>query len=499
MARRAKQNIRVETTYGPLRHPYAPQALFSEDYINQIHSEALRVLETLGLKILNAEARTILSQNGAIERDEMVYIGRDMVEEALRTAPNHFTLKAADPVHDYVMNRDTLLFAAGGGSPNATDRVKGRRAGDRETFENCLKLQQSFDVIHKLSPSCEPQDIAPNLRHYAMTEAQLRLCGKPMFAYARGRAQSMDIFDMVRIANGLTDEEFIADPWVTTVINTNSPRLIDHPMAEGLIDFARAGQLCVITPFCLSGAMAPVTVAGALLLQHTEVLGALTLHQLANPGAPVQYGAFGSNVDMKSGAPAFGTPTQIQLTIGSGQLARHAGLLWRSAAGTASNTHDMQASGETHMALWGTLMGNANSVYHAAGWLEGGLTFGFEKFINDIEALRSIAHLTRPLSETTQEMGFAALEEVAPGGHFFAAKHTMERYETAFYAPINADLRSFGTWEGAGAVPAEDRATRLWQGIVEAYQTPASGLERAATLEPFITKRTAEGGAALSA
>jgi trimethylamine--corrinoid protein Co-methyltransferase len=337
--------------------------------------------------------------------------------------------------------------------------------------------------------------VAANLRHYAQMRGQMTFCDKPMFVYARGRAQVSECFEMVRLGYGLSDAEFSDGVWTTTVINTNSPRQLDRPMAEGIIDFARAGQFLIITPFCLAGAMAPITVEGALVLQHAEALAAIALAQLAKAGAPVSYGGFSSNVDMKSGAPAFGTPTHIQLSIGSGQLARHIGLPWRSAAGAASNTSDMQAAGENHMGLWAALMGNATLTVHSAGWLEGGLTFGYEKFINDVEALQTIAELCVPLTADSGSLAWDALAEVQPGGHFFAAGHTMDRFDHAFYQPLVADLSNNGTWVAAGARGSDERATGIWKSVLERFQPPIGGAAADAALAGYIHDRSAAGGA----
>jgi trimethylamine---corrinoid protein Co-methyltransferase len=301
---------------------------------------------------------------------------------------------------------------------------------------------------------------------------------------------------MIRLGLNLSEDEFAKDVWATTIINTNSPRMLDRPMAQGIIDFARAGQMSIITPFCLAGAMAPVTVAGALTLQHAEALAGITLAQITRPGAPVSYGGFSSNVDMKSGSPAFGTPEHIRMQIGAGQLARHIGLPWRSASGAASNTADMQAATETNMSLWGAMMANATLIVHAAGWLEGGLTFGYEKFINDIEAVQILAELCAQTDAGAAEIGFEAIKDVQPGGHFFATRHTMDRYSTAFYEPLVADLTNHGAWEAAGAKTSAMRATGIWKQRLFDFSASAGGAEAGARLESFIVKRTADGGAA---
>lgn len=483
--------------YQHLRHPFTAQKVLSEDAVAAIHDMALRLLEDLGLRVLLPEARAIYASGGAIvdEGTEMVRIGRDMVEASLATAPKSIRMRAPNPERELVYEEGALIFSPAGGCPNATDRIRGRRPGNLATFEETLKLHQSFDVIHKLGPSAEPQDVPAHLRHYAMMRGQLTLSDKPLFVYARGRGQIEDSFEMIRLAMGLSEDDFTDGAWATTVINTNSPRQLDKPMAEGIIDFARAGQLSIITPFCLAGAMAPVTVEGALVLQHAECLAGITLAQLVKPGAPVSYGGFSSNVDMKSGAPAFGTPTHIRLAIGTGQLARHVGLPWRSAAGSASNVADMQAAGENHMGLWANLVANATLTVHSAGWLEGGLTFGYEKFINDIEALQIIAELCTPLASTSGDLGWEALTDVQPGGHFFATSHTMDRFSTAFYAPLVADLSNHGSWSAAGERTSTERATTIWQNVLAEFEPPEGAVARGHRIARFIADRSAAGGA----
>lgn len=482
--------------WGALRHGLAAQGAFSEDAVAAMHDTALRVLEELGMRVLLDEARAILRAGGALvdEDSRMVRIGRDMVAEALRVAPRSIRLRAADPAHERIFEPGAMLFMAGSGCPNVTDRQRGRRAGSRESYRETLRLQQSFDVIHMHGPSAEPQDVPPPLRHYALMEDQLANGSKPLFVYARGRGQVEEAFEMIRLARGLDAAGFRDGVWATTVINTNSPRQIDVPMARGIIDFARAGQLSLITPFCLAGAMAPVTVAGALVLQHAEALAGIVLAQMAAAGAPVAYGGFSSNVDLKSGAPAFGTPEHIRANLGSGQLARFIGLPWRSATGAASNVADAQGATETVMALWGAVLAQATVTVHAAGWLEGGLTFGYEKFICDLEALQVMADLARPAPEDQAALAFDAIAEVPPGGHFFAAAHTMERYRTAFYAPLVADLSNHGTWLEAGAQTADARATAIWQQVLADFTPPRACDGAAGRLARWVADRRQAGG-----
>lgn len=481
--------------YRRLRHPFPAQSMFSEDEVAAIHHTALRVLETLGMRVLLPEARQLFAGAGARVEEDMVFIGRDIVMAALASAPKAWRLRGPSPRRDLDYEQGAMIFMAGVGCPNVNDRDRGRRPGTLADFVETLKLCQHYDVIHMLGPQTEPQDVPVHLRHYATIRAQLEYSDKPLFLYSRGPAQVAQGFEMIQTALALSDAEFAGDVWVSTVINTNSPRLLDNPMARGLIDFARAGQMCIVTPFCLAGAMAPITPAGALTLQHAEALAGIALTQIARAGAPVSYGGFSSNVFMKSGAPAYGTPEHLKMQIGGGQLARFVGLPWRTASGAASNTPDMQAALETTMGLWGASLAHGTLIVHTAGWLEGGLTFGYEKFINDVEGLQSFAELcTRP-SGSAAEIGFDAIAEVAPGGHFFQTRHTMERYQTAFYDPIVADLSNFGTWTEGGGKGSDMRATEVWKSVLRDYQPPEGVGDRIERLIPVIEAGTAGGGA----
>lgn len=485
-----------ETNYRQLRNPFPLMSVFSEDEAANIHDTALRMLEELGMKVLLPEARRIYAAAGARIEGDMVFIGRDIVQSALHTAPKSIHCHAAAPDRDIVLELGALAFQPGAGAPNATDLKRGRRPGSATDFEEFTRLAHHFDVFQMMSPSVEPQNIPTHLRHYFTVKTQMTQTDKFPFLFARGTPQTLDNFEMLKIARGLDDDAFRSAAHAYTIINTNSPRCLDNPMAQGLIDFARHGQLSIVTPFTLMGAMAPITVAGAITLSHAECLAAITLTQLANPGAPVCYGTFTSNVDMKSGAPALGTPSHFQASLAAGQMARLLGLPWRSAAGSASNVNDVQAANENQMGLWGCLLAGASVIIHSAGWLEGGLSVSYEKIITDVEVLNMVAELCAGATAGVADIGFiTALSQVAPSGHFFAAPQTMDRYKTEFYPPIVHDYANYGTWTERGAQDANQRATRVWEGILAQNAQMMLSPDRMDELQTFIDKRTAEGGA----
>ncbi|HMD58720.1 MAG TPA: trimethylamine methyltransferase family protein [Steroidobacteraceae bacterium] len=484
-------------SYRHLVNPFEPLKVFSDDHVAAIHEAALQVLENHGMRVLLPEARATYAKAGALvdASTNMVRIDRGLVASALATAPREITLHAKDPERNMPMFGRHVVFAPTSGPPNVMDTKRGKRAGSFEDFCNLMKITQSFEVLHTLGGGVEPQDVPVQFRHLETTRAMLVLTDKIPKLYSRGSPQIADNFALIRIAYGLSEEQFRSRPYTSTIINTNSPLQLDIPMANGILEFAAAGQVLVITPFTLAGAMAPVTVAGALTLAHAEALAGIVLAQSVRPGAPVVYGSFTSNVDMKSGSPAFGTPEYVKSSFGAGQLARHIGLPWRSSNATASNTPDAQAAYESEMSLWGALLGGANYVLHAAGWLESGLTTSYEKFMLDIEMLQMFAEIFQPLGTTAADLALEAIAEVGPGGHFFGCAHTMARYRTAFYAPLVSDWRNFGQWTEAGSHTATERASTLWQQTLDRYVPPARDPAVIEALDDFVARRTAEGGA----
>lgn len=499
MRRRRRQptsgELKREVNYRDLKNPFPPMEIFSADEIIAIHEAAVTVLEDLGIAVLLPEARKIYRSGGAIVEDEVVRIGRDMIEAALASAPRAIHCRAGATHRDVTLELGTLVFQPGAGCPHATDLTRGRRPGTAADYRELITLTQAFDVLHMLPPLVEAQDVPTHLRHYAFLDAELSLSDKFPFVFSRGTPQVQDAFEMIRLGRGLSDAEFAADTWCYTIINTNSPRTIDVAMAQGLIDFARAGQVSIVTPFTLMGAMAPITVAGAITLSHAEALAAIVLTQLVRPGAPVCYGTFTSNVDMKSGSPAFGTPAHFQASLAAGQLARMIGLPWRSATGTASNAPDVQGANETQLGLWGCLLAGSTVVLHAAGWLEGGLTISYEKLITDVEVLQIVAELCAGAKAGPAEIGLDALAEVAPSGHFFSAGQTMARYKTEFYEPLVAEMKTFGTWEHDGARDTTTRATAIWQELLADPPKPEVDSTRVAAMREFAQRRKEAGGA----
>ena len=476
-------------------NPYPPVEQFSADQIEAIHEASLRVLAETGLRVLCPDAVRLYRAAGMTVADDIVRFDGEALMALVARAPGTVTLRARGEGRDATLGGRHVAVCTTGGTPNFSDLQGGRRPGTLALLDDFCRLAQGFDVIHLIGPFVEPQDVPTNVRHLAMTRSVVTMTDKVPFVFFRGTEAVADAFEIARLANGLTPEAFAETPCTYSVANTNSPLQLDLLMCRGIVDAARAGQLTVITPFTLAGAMAPVTLPGALVQQNAEALAGIALAQIAKPGAPVCYGSFTSNVDMRTGSPAFGTPEYVKAAFASGQLARRYGLPLRSSGVTASNAPDAQAAYEMQMSLWGALMGGTNLLLHGAGWLEGGLTASAEKFVMDVEMLRMFAELFKPVAVDAASLGVDAIADVGPGGHFFGTAHTLERFETAFYSPLLSDWSNFETWRDAGSVDATQRANRIYRETVAAHEPPPMAPDRLEAIDAFIAKRTEEGGA----
>jgi trimethylamine--corrinoid protein Co-methyltransferase len=479
----------------PYRHlvnPYAPIEILSADQVEAIIGAALTILETRGMRFLEPGSRKLLSAAGADcdESTMMVRFDRGLVLEKLALAPAEFRLRARNPAHDLHLGGKNLVFCSVGGPAFCSDLDRGRRPGTHAEVCDFLRLVQSLNVLHQESGGpFEAMDLPPETRHLDLYLAQMTLLDKNCQANALGRERTADCIEMNCIALGVDRDALARDPAVLAIVNTNSPMQLDIPMTEAVIELASSGQACCITPFTLAGSMSPVTLAGTLAQQTAEVLAVVTLAQIVRPGARVIYGSFASNVDMRSGAPALGTPEYTKAALASGQIARRLRLPLRSSNANSSNCVDVQAAYESGMSLWGAIMGHANLVYHAAGWIESGLTASFEKLIVDAEMLQMMAEFLRPIEVNDAELALDAIAEVEPGGHHFGTAHTLERYETAFYSPMLSTRQNFETWQEAGSEDATRRANRIWKTMLGEYQQPPLDPAIAEQLADYVARR----------
>ena len=496
--RRSPQGA-AQQAWRQVANPYSPIEVLRPEQIAAIHDASMTVLETIGFRVMSEAARGLYRGAGAeVSADgEMVRLDRGLVMELIAKAPPCFTLRARNPAHGLRMGGRHMAAASVGGPAFASDLDGGRRPGNHRDLCNYLRLVQSLNAIHlEGGGPLEALELPAISRHLDLHLAQIRLMDKNWKPNGLGRDRSCDAIEMACILYGTDREGLARDPALVVIVNTNSPLLLDGAMAEAIIEFAGAGQVVCLTPFTLAGAMSPVTMAGALVQQNAEALAGIALSQIVRPGAPAIYGAFTSNVDMKTGSPAFGTPEYAKACLASGQLARHYGLPWRSSNTTASACVDAQAAYESEMSIWGAGMGHVNLLNQGAGWLEGGLTASFEKLVLDAEMLQMFYAFLEPLATDPDDLGLAAIEDVGPGGHFFGTAHTIERYESAFYSPLISDWRNFETWQEDGSKTATIRANETWKQLLRDYEQPALDPAIDEALVDFVLRRKRDYGVA---
>ncbi|THV15515.1 trimethylamine methyltransferase family protein [Rhizobium rhizophilum] len=467
--------------------------------LDDMHEASLTILEEIGMDIMLPEARAIMKAHGAhvTEGSDRVRFDRGLIMDMIASAPREFQMFARNPERNVKMGGNNLVFAQIASAPFVADREGGRRAGNQEDFRKLVKLAQCYDVIHTTGGyPVEPIDIHASVRHLDCLSDMVKLTDKVFHCYSLGKQRNLDAIEIARIGRGVSMEQMESEPSLFTIINSSSPLRLDGPMLQGIIEMSSRGQVVVMTPFTLAGAMAPVTIAGAVVQQNAEALCGIAFTQMVKRGAPVVYGGFTSNVDMKTGAPAFGTPEYMKAVIVGGQLARRYGIPYRTSNTNAANTLDAQAAYESAFSLWALTQGGGNFIMHSAGWSEGGLTASFEKFILDVDMLQMVAEFLTPLDVSQDALALDAVREVGPGGHFFGTAHTLARYETAFYSPILSDWRNFETWTDAGRPTTYDHANRVFKEKLSSYERPPIDPAVEEELDAFVAKRKAEGGVA---
>jgi len=477
--------------------PYAPMEVLGAGQLEAIHATSMRILEELGIEVMSPRALGVFEAAGAaVDRSTgIVRLDRGLVAAALASAPARFTLTPRNIDKRVIMGGNHVNFGLVAGPPTVHDLERGRRPGNYRDYCDFIRLAQFFNAIHLIGNQvCAPVELPATTRHLDTYRANLVYSDQVYHCTAIGAARALDGIRMMAIARGLTLDEMAQSPGVITIISVNSPRRLDEAMADGLMAMAEHGQAVVITPFTLMGAMAPVSLAAALAQQNAEALFGIVLAQLVRPGSPVMYGAFTSNVDMRSGAPAFGTPENALANIASGQLARRYRLPYRTSNASASNAADAQGAYETQMSLWGAILGHGNLVYHAAGWQEGGLTASFEKLVLDVEMLQMMMEFLEPIVVDEPELGFEAIKGVPTGGHFFGEAHTMERYEHAFYRPMVSNWQNYENWRIGGAKDAAQRATGIWKQALQEYEEPPLDPGVREALDEYVDRRRIEIG-----
>ena len=469
---------------------HAPR-LLTQEQEEQVHGYAMRICEEIGLDVLHQDARKLLEEAGQKVEGDRVYFDRGFVMEQLAKAPHTFTLHARNPENTVEVGGGTPLWMGVGGPPFLSDLDEGRRAGTLEGHDTFIKLTQASSPLNcAQTGACEPTKMDVNTRHLDMEYSTLRWSDLPYTTYGTSGPKARDGIEMARIVHGgdLGDRTALMG-----VVNSVSPLIWDFRMVDALIAWAESNQATVVTPFLLGGATAAVSVAGGLAQQVAEALSGVAIAQTVRPGAPCLYGSFFQATDMRSGAPALGTPESIFGVFAGAQLARRYGLPFRGGGGLcSSNAVDAQAAAESSFMLWATMLAGTDVVLHAAGWLEGGLTASLEKFALDVELLEQLQVQQRGVGFSEEEFAFDALKELGPGGLWLAAQHTMDHFREWQYISPLFITQDFTTWSAAGGEETAARANRRWKQLLETYEDPGIDADTDAELIAYMDRRKAE-------
>ncbi len=489
-ARRAERTaVRIEAAKY-LERNIPTMDILSEEALQIIEHNAETVLEEIGVAFTdNPLALERWREAGANVQDERVRIPRGLARKLCETIPSAYTQHARNPARNVVVGGNTTVFAPVYGPPFVRDSQGGRRYATIEDFRNFVKLGYMSKWLHHSGGTvCEPTDIAVNKRHLDMLYAHMTLSDKPFMGSVTAPERAQDSVDMSGILFG---EDFVQQNTVmTSLININSPLTFDGIMMGALDVYARNNQACIVSPFIVGGAMAPVSVAGTLTQVLAEALAGLAYSQLCKPGAPVIFGAFVSSIDMNSGAPTFGTPEASKILWGAGQLSRRMGLPFRSGGSLCgSKLPDAQAAYETSNTLNAGLLGGVNFMLHSCGWLEGGLVSSYEKFVMDADQLGALQSIGEgvDMSEDAQAMG--AIREVGPGGHFLGCEHTQANFKDSFWRTELLDYKPFETWSDEGAKDTQQLASERVAKMLRDYQQPHIDPSVDEALKAYVTQK----------
>ena len=491
-ARRAERSAVSFETARYIERNIPNYEVLTEEALEVIEHNAETILEEIGVNFPdNPAALKRWADAGADIDGERVRIPRGLARKLCATAPSSYTQHARNPQRNVVVGGRNLVLAPVYGPPFVRDASGGRRYATMEDFRNFVKLGYMSKWLHHSGGTvCEPTDIAVNKRHLDMLHAHMTLSDKPYMGSVTEPSRARDSVEMSEILFG---KDFVAENTVmTSLININSPMTFDDVMMGALEVYAQANQACIISPFIVGGAMAPVSVAGTLTQVLAEVLAGIAYSQLCRAGAPVIFGAFVTSIDMNSGAPTFGTPEAAHITYGAGQLARRLGLPYRSAGSfCGSKLPDAQAAYETSNSLNMGLLSGVNFMLHACGWLEGGLVSSYEKFVMDADQLGTLHHLAAGVQIDENAQAMDAIREVGPGGHYLGCAHTQANFKTAFWKSDLLDYKPFETWSDEGSRDTEALATARVAKLLGDYRQPAMDEATREALDAYVAQKKA--------
>ena len=495
-AKRAARTARSSQSVPYITRKVPYYEVMDEEGLQIIERNADTILEEVGIDFRDdPEALEVLRKGGCTVKGERVHFPRGLARKIVQdNAPREFTQHARNAARNVVIGGKNTVFAPAYGSPFVRDLEGGRRYATIADFQNFVKLAYTANSLHHSGGTiCEPVDLPVNKRHFDMVYAHMKYSDKPFMGSVTHPERAQDTVEMTKLLFGdnwidpLTGKPRTA---IINLINANSPMTFDETMLGAAKVYARNNQACIVTPFILAGAMSPVTVAGTAAQTLAEALAGMAFIQLYSPGAPVVLGSFASSISMQSGAPTFGTPEPALVLYVMAALARRLGVPFRSGGGLCgSKISDAQAASESANTLIPTCLGGVNFVLHTAGWLEGGLSMGYEKFIMDVDQAGMMHTLLAGVDVSENGQAMDAIREVGPGKHFLGCAHTQANFESAFYRSPITDNNSFEQWEAEGSRDLTQRANALWKKQLAEYEGPALDVATDEAILDYVNRR----------
>jgi trimethylamine--corrinoid protein Co-methyltransferase len=484
-------------TFVPMRRKFAPSTVLTEEEVRDVHRLSMRILSEVGLTFHAESAWETLEANGClVDRGTgNVRFDPTVVEHFVGLAPSSFDIAARDPSKTVHFGGDSIAWGSASSAPNVVDAERGRRPGTGEALQELIKLGHMLPSCHLFGGhSVEPIDRPPNTRHLDSVFDWITLSDKALRVYGIGTTRVDDGLEMIKLGYGIDEAQLCATPHTMSILNVNSPLLVDEPLLLGSIELAKRGQATVVSPVAMSGAMSPITASGSLIQHNAESVGVSAYLQMEVPGCHLFYGSLVAAVDMRSGAPAMGVPEAVTGAIAAGQMARFYDMPYRTWLGSTANTVDSQATYESMMSIMAAHMGGAHFVHHGHGWMQGGLTTGFEKTMLDADLIEMYDAIKPRIDLSDADEVIDAIKEVGAGGHFLGSPHTLKRYQSEFHTPKLSDWSNYEAWEEAGSTRVIDRATGAWKELLEAYVPPPLDDARHAELADFVGRRKREIG-----
>lgn len=462
--------------------------VLTKDDLLRVHEATLKILRETGVVFHSEEALSIFKKHGARVENETVFISREMVDQALSTAPKTFRMHARNDKHSVTVG-EGFLIQPNVGPVYIQDLDKGRRIATLEDYANIQKMCQASDVVDLVGTiPVNPSDVDINDKYLMMMYEVLKNSDKPVIGFCANTHQVREQLDMVELAIGKPG--FLMENHCTAVlVNSLSPLAYAPDTLETMIEYAKRNQVNLLAPCIMAGVSGPISLLGTAVLQNTETIAGLVLVQLVNPGVPLVYATASTSGYMREATFAAGTPEAMLINTASLQMALdfyH--LPTRTMSGiTHSKTVDCQAGYETMQSLLMGMLSGAHMSVQSLGVLDAIMTTSYEKFIIDEELIRRVKRISQGIDTSDEALAVDVIQEVGHTGNYLDQNSTFENFRT-LWTPSVSDWGTYSNWEKTGSEDVTIRANRKFKQILQSAPETLLDPETDKDLKDYIAK-----------